>query len=179
MTVTNKAPSTLTSFQSAEAVPNLNVGGWHDAGDYDLRVESQAKTVLRLAQMHQLFAVDYDVTLVDQENKLVEMHWPDGKADILQQLEHGVLTIVNGYESLGRLYRGIICPQLRQYTLLGDGMTMTDNLRYDPSIDDENRTGTTSALFDDRWVFTEDNPRRGTTGCRLSGRGSTFAARLQ
>ena len=29
--------STFTKFKSGEHVPGLNVGGWHDAGDYDLR----------------------------------------------------------------------------------------------------------------------------------------------
>jgi hypothetical protein len=32
----------ISSYQALEQVPNVNVGGWHDAGDYDLRVESQA-----------------------------------------------------------------------------------------------------------------------------------------
>lgn len=155
-----QGPSTLTTYQSGDPVPGLNVGGWHDAGDYDLRVESQAKTVMRLAQMHQLFGVDYDITTVEQDKKLVEMHRPDGRSDILQQLEHGALTIVAGYESLGRLYRGIICPTLRQYTLLGDGMTMTDNLQYDAALLEGEKGIGTSAVMDDRWVFTEDNPRR-------------------
>jgi len=31
--------STLTGFRPFDPVPGLNVGGWHDAGDYDLRVE--------------------------------------------------------------------------------------------------------------------------------------------
>ena len=56
------------------------------------------------------------------------MHIPDGKSDILQQIEHGVISILSGYNSLGRLYRGIICPTLRQYVLLGDGVNMTDNV---------------------------------------------------
>ncbi|MBD3287863.1 glycoside hydrolase, partial [candidate division KSB1 bacterium] len=54
-----------------------------------------------------------------------------------------------GYKNLGRLYRGIICPELRQYVLLGDGSTMTDNV-----------VAADGAGADDRWVFTEDNPRR-------------------
>ena len=37
-----------------------------------------------------------------------------------------------GYESLGRLYRGIIEPTLRQYVFLGDGALMTDNVVFDP-----------------------------------------------
>ncbi|MEZ4828684.1 MAG: glycoside hydrolase family 9 protein [Bacteroidia bacterium] len=126
--------STLTQYQPHQSVPGLNVGGWHDAGDYDLRVESQATTTRMLAYMYELFQVNYDATTIDQAGKIVEMHRPDGKPDVLQQIEHGALTVVGGYEALGRLYRGIICSDLRQYTLLGDGMVMTDNLKYDPSL---------------------------------------------
>ena len=152
--------STLTSYQPMQAVPGLNVGGWHDAGDYDLRVESQAGTVFILSQAYELFGVDYDQTSIDQEKHLVEIHQPDGKNDILQQVEHGVLTILAGYQNLGRLYRGIICPTLRQYTLLGDGSTMTDNRVYDASLPEGRVEGPRSGIPDDRWVFTEENPRR-------------------
>ncbi len=141
--------STLTKYKPYEPVPGLNVGGWHDAGDYDLRVESQAGTVRILSQIYELFHPDYDATTIDQKNKIVEMHRPDGKPDVLQQIEHGALTVIGGYKALGRLYRGIICSQKRQYTLLGDGSTMTDNLVYRGS-----------GKMDDRWVFTEKNPGR-------------------
>ena len=40
-----QGPSTLTHYKSGDHVPGLNTGGWHDAGDDDLRVESQAGTV--------------------------------------------------------------------------------------------------------------------------------------
>ena len=53
--------------------------------------------------------------------------------------------MVGAYRSLGRLYRGIICNDLRQYVLLGDAGAMTDNIPGNK---------------DDRWVFTEDNPSR-------------------
>ena len=39
----------------------------------------------------------------------------------LQQVEHGVLTILGGYKGLGRLYRGMISPTGKQYSLQGDG----------------------------------------------------------
>ena len=155
-----QGPSTLTEFKSMEKVNGLDVGGWHDAGDYDLRIESQATTVMRLVQMQELFNVKYDITSVDQNNKLVEMHQPDGIPDILQQIEHGVLSIMGGYKNLGRLYRGIICPDLRQYTLLGDAASMTDNLFYDKNLAKGQRTANTSSLQDDRWVFTEENSGR-------------------
>ena len=75
----------------------------------------------------------------------MEIHQPDGKNDILQQIENGALTIVAGYNALGRLYRGIICNSLRQYVLLGDASAMTDNI---------------PGNNDDRRVYTETNPYR-------------------
>ena len=149
--------STLTEFEPLEQVPGLDVGGWHDAGDYDLRVESQAGTVWTLAMAYEEFDVDWDQTTVDQENRLVEIHLPDGKPDVLQQVEHGVLTVLGGYENMGRLYRGIICNSLRQYVMLGDATSMTDDLKYNPALAENEKTGTESGRPDDRWVFTEEN----------------------
>jgi len=139
-----QGPSTMTKYQPGEHVPGLNVGGWHDAGDFDLRVESQSGESYILALAYEAFHVDYDATTIDQSRKLVEIHQPDGRNDILQQIEHGALTVVGGYRALGRLYRGIICGDMRQYVLLGDSAAMTDN----------------QISSDDRWVFTENNPPR-------------------
>src|SRR5690606_21222514 len=47
-----QGPETLTTYEPGEFVPGLNKGGWHDAGDYGLRVESQASTVHGLAQIY-------------------------------------------------------------------------------------------------------------------------------
>ena len=140
--------STLCKYKSGEHVPGLNVGGWHDAGDFDLRVESQAGEAYILAMAYEAFGVDYDETTICQDKKLVEIHQPDGKNDILQQVEHGVLSVVAAYRALGRLYRGIIERDLRQYVLLGDSANLTNNIVE------------TGAKSDDRWVFTEDNPPR-------------------
>ena len=140
-----QGPSTLTKYQPGDKVPGLNVGGWHDAGDYDLRVESQAGEAYILTMAYEAFGVDYDATTIDQKDKITEIHQPDGKNDILQQIEHGVLTVVAGYKALGRLYRGIIASDLRRYVLLGDPSSMTKNIKGDE---------------DDRWVFTENNPHR-------------------
>src|ERR1022692_3381171 len=92
-------------------------------------------------------------------------------------IEHGVLTIVGGYNSLGRLYRGIQDASLHQYTFLGDAAGMTDNLVFhdaggsamrvlaeaavsgsqaEPGIDHLPPLGSQGSA-DDRWVFTEDN----------------------
>jgi endoglucanase len=143
-----QGPSTLTKYKPGDVVPGLNVGGWHDAGDFDLRVESQSGEFYILTLAYESFNVDYDVTTIDQERRITEIHQPDGKNDILQQIEHGVLSVVGAYRALGRLYRGIIANDLRQYVLLGDSAAMTDGIKGND---------------DDRWVFTEDNPPRELT----------------
>lgn len=156
-----QGPSTLTTFASGETVPMLNRGGWHDAGDFDLRVESQAETVHGLTLAYEAFDVKDDNTAIDQTTHVVEIHQPDGKPDVLQQVEHGLLSIIGGYKAMGRFYRGIIEPTLRQYTLLGDAANMSDNVFFNTV----KQTGSTPAVGlpgspDDRWVFTEDNPGR-------------------
>ncbi len=152
--------STLTDYKPLQPVPGLDAGGWHDAGDYDLRVESQIGTIYNLALIIEEFGLNYDATLIDQENKLVEIHMPDGQSDLIQQIEHGLASVLGGYRSLGRLYRGIICSDLRQYVLLGDGSTMTDNLVYDASLAENEIKNGLSGKLDDRLVFTEENPGR-------------------
>ncbi|MBC2607421.1 glycoside hydrolase family 9 protein [Pelagicoccus albus] len=148
---------TRTTYQPGESIPGLNRGGWHDAGDDDLRIESQAGTILGLAQAYDAFGSQYDNSTIDQKTLTVEVHKPDGKPDILQQIEHGALTVAAGYRELGVLYRGIINPTIRQYVMLGDTANMTDNLAFEGDESDpqtpEIGLGITGSP-DDRWVFT-------------------------
>ncbi|MBQ9888255.1 MAG: glycoside hydrolase family 9 protein [Bacteroidales bacterium] len=122
----------------------LSNGGWHDAGDFDLRIESQLGESYILTRAWEAFHPDIDVTSIDFDKHVTEIHQPDGKNDFLQQIENGALTAVNGYLALGRLYRGIICRNLRQYVMLGDASAMTDNI---------------PGTADDRWVFTYGHGR--------------------
>ena len=135
----------LSKYKAGEVVPNVNIGGWHDAGDFDLRIESQAGETYILSLAYEAFRPDLDVTSIDQINRVTEIHQADGKNDLLQQVENGALSVVSSYLALGRLYRGIITNNLRKYVLLGDAASMTDGV-----IGND----------DDRWIFTEDNPSR-------------------
>jgi endoglucanase len=155
-----QGPSTLTKFQPGEHVPGLDVGGWHDAGDYDMRVESQAGTIQWLAHAWELFRPEHDNTWIDQKTRIVEIHRPDGKPDILQQIEHGALFIVAGHKALGRLFRGIIEPDLRQYVHLGDAAIQTDNVVFRGPVTAATPPIGQPGSPDDRWVFTEQNARR-------------------
>jgi endoglucanase len=168
-----QGPDTLNQWKSGQTVPGLNVGGWHDAGDDDLRIESQADEVSILASAYEAFGLDYDDTTIDEGKRLVEIHQPDGKPDVLQQIEHGVLTILGSYKGMGRLYRGIITPTLHQYTLLGEETNSTDNLFYDASLKPDERTASHSGKPDDRLVFTEQNPEheyKGIAALAAAGR---------
>jgi hypothetical protein len=153
-----QGPSTLTKFQPGEHVPDLDRGGWHDAGDFDLRIESQADTVSILASAYETFHLNYDDTTVDEKDLRTQIHVPDGQADVLEQIEHGILTILGGYRSMGRVYRGMQEATLEQYVMLGDQVNVTDGLVYNPKLKPGERTGTESGKPDDRWVFTEQNP---------------------
>ena len=132
-------------YKAGKQVDGVNIGGWHDAGDFDLRIESQAGESYILTLAYEEFNPELDVTSVNHATRVTEIHQPDGKNDVLQQVENGALSVVNSYLSLGRLYRGIICNNLRQYVLLGDAAAMTDGQRGNE---------------DDRWIFTENNTGR-------------------
>ncbi len=143
---------TETNYKPFEHIPGMNVGGWHDAGDYDLPAGQSAIYFLALAQDE--FKLTSDQTTIDEVNKFVELHKPDGKPDLLQQIEHGVLNLLSGYRVAGHSFCGIIDGNIRQYIHLGDASTITDNLIYDPKLGGNEKKDGYSGKKDDRWAFT-------------------------
>ena len=150
--------STNSPYKPGERIPGLAVGGWFDAGDFDIQGGSHAQAVMGLAAIWETFRLPRDQTLVDQPQRFVDIHRPDGKPDVLQQLEHGALQIAAQYRTIGRLSRGIVDGELHRYHHLGDALTQTDNLIYDPSLKPYEVSGNRSGTPDDRWVFTESMP---------------------
>lgn len=53
---------------------------------------------------------------------------------------------------------GIIVPTMHQYHHLGDAMTETDNLPYNPALKPYETDGRSSGTPDDRWAFTTRQP---------------------
>jgi endoglucanase len=147
-------PSTETKYAPGERIPGLNIGGWFDAGDYDIRTGSHAAALMHLVEAWERFELTRDETLVDQAGRFVDIHHPDGKPDVLQQIEHGALALVAQHRAFGRAIPGIIEPQLHQYHHLGDGVTQTDGLVYDPALKPYEKVGDRSGTPDDRWAFT-------------------------
>ena len=149
-----QGPTTDTPYQPGEHIPGLNQGGWYDAGDYDIRTQTQYSTVKNLVHSWENFQPDRDNTSVDYDRKYVDIHVPDGKPDLLQQIEHGTIALIAQHRAVGHAIPGIIVPSLAQYTHLGDGITMTDNLIYNPEMGELESDGIHSGKFDDRWAFT-------------------------
>jgi endoglucanase len=148
-------PTTQTPYEPGEHIPGLNVGGWFDAGDDDIRTVSQAAAVTYMADTWELFRPTRDETFVDQKTRYVDLHRPDGKPDLLQQIEQGALGLLAQHRAFGRAIQTIIAPQLHQYHHLGDWSTQTDGLPYDPSLMPYESNGKASGTPDDRWAFTE------------------------
>jgi endoglucanase len=141
-------------FAAGEHIPGLNRGGWYDAGDYDIRTQTQAEVITDLAIAREVFHVDSDETSIDEETRLVQIHRPDGQPDVLQQVKHGVLQLLAQYTAFGHAIPGIIEPTLEEYTHLGDAASKTDGRIYASRLGPLDTDGVYSGIPDDRWAFT-------------------------
>jgi endoglucanase len=147
-------PSSDSPFATGTHIPGLNVGGWYDAGDYDIRTQNQARVISELALSRETFHLNWDETSIDEEARLVQIRRPDGVPDVLQQIKHGVLAVLAQYATFGHAIPGIIEPTLEEYTHLGDAASKTDGLVYDPHMGKLQSNGISSGVADDRWAFT-------------------------
>jgi hypothetical protein len=149
-----QGPTTDTRFKPGEHIPGLAVGGWFDAGDFDIRTQSQYQVIRSLVNSWERWRPTRDTTAVDWSRRRTEMHVPDGTPDLLQQIRHGALQLVAQFDAVGHAIHGIVEPDVAQYTHLGDASTKTDGLVYDPALKiGEERNGR-SGTPDDRWAFT-------------------------
>ena len=146
--------TTGNRFKPLEHIPGLNVGGWYDAGDYDIRTQTQYAVVMDLVRAYEYFDIRRDETTVNQRNRYVEIHLPDGRPDILQQIEHGAIQLLAQQKAVGYAVNGIVAAHIYQYRHLGDGVTKTDNLVYNSRLDSLQSDGRNSGSLDDRWAFT-------------------------
>ncbi len=150
--------TTDTKYKPLERIPNMAVGGWFDAGDFDIQTGSHNEVISSFVAAWEKFNVNRDETYIDQKTRYVDIHRPDGKPDILQQIEHGTLNLVAQCENIGHPVQGIIVPNLHQYHHLGDAINETDNLPYNPNLKPYETDGKSSGTLDDRWAFTTRMP---------------------
>ena len=132
----------FSPYKDYEHIDGFDAGGWFDAGDWDIEGNSHANVVTTFSTIWDLFKLQRDETMVDKDKKYVNIHFADGKPDLLQQIEHGVLPLVTIVEKIGHACRGINHATLYQYNRLDEPSTITDN-----------KVGT----GDERWLFTYYN----------------------
>jgi hypothetical protein len=146
--------TTGNRYKPLQHIPGLNVGGWFDAGDFDIQTPSQQSTVQTLVRLYETFGIERYETTINQKTRYVDIHVPDGKPDVLQQIEHGALQLAAQVKAVGYAIASINESHLYQYRHLGDALTKTDNLVYNPRLDSLQSDGRSSGTFDDRWAFT-------------------------
>ena len=152
--------TTDTDYKPLELIPGLNVGGFFDAGDFDIETGSNISVVHNFIRTWELFHPQRDETFVSQEQRYVELHRPDGVPDILQFIEHGLLNLLAQAEQIGHMASALSNSVLDNYHHLGDAASITDGLHYDPSLKpyEVSPDGKRSGTPDDMWAFTTRNP---------------------
>ncbi len=155
----SQGAQTNTKYKPYELIPGLNVGGYFDAGDFDIETGSNISVVQNMVTAWELFHPMRDETFVSEEQRYVDLHRPDGKPDLLQYIEHGVLNLLAQAENIGFMSQTLSNSVLDNYHHLGDAAAITDGLHYDPSLPRyvKSADGKRSGTPDDMWAFTNRN----------------------
>ncbi|UOG77499.1 glycoside hydrolase family 9 protein (plasmid) [Hymenobacter tibetensis] len=155
-----QGPTTDTKYKALELIPGLNVGGFFDAGDFDIETGSNISVVQNFVRTWESFKPVRDQTFVDQKQRYVDLHRPDGTPDVLQFIEHGTLNLVAQAEIVGHMTQTLSNSVLDNYHHLGDAASLTDGLPYNPKLGpyEVANDGRSSGVKDDLWAFTSRNP---------------------
>ncbi len=155
-----QGPTTDSKYKALETIPGLNIGGYFDAGDFDIETGSNIFVVQNFVQTWEYFKPLRDQTFIDEKQRYVDLHRPDGTPDILQFIEHGTMNLVAQAEIIGHMAQTLSNSVLDNYHHLGDAASITDGLPYNPNLGpyEVARDGKSSGVKDDMWAFTSRNP---------------------
>ena len=152
--------TTDTKYKAQELIPGLNIGGFFDAGDFDIETWANIGVVQNFVQTWEYFKPLRDQTFVDQKQRYVDLHRPDGTPDVLQFIEHGTMNLLAQAEIIGHMAQTLSNSVLDNYHHLGDAASLTDGLPYNPNLGPYEKAadGRSSGVKDDMWAFTSRNP---------------------
>jgi len=155
-----QGPTTDTPYKALELIPGLNIGGFFDAGDFDIETGANIGVVQNFVETWEYFKPLRDETFVDQKQRYVDLHRPDGTPDVLQFIEHGTLNLVAQAELIGHMAQTLSNSVLDNYHHLGDAGSLTDGLPYNPKLGpyEVAPDGRSSGVKDGMWAFTSRNP---------------------
>lgn len=115
-----QGPTTDTRYKGLELIPGLNVGGLFDAGDFDIETDSNISVVKNFIKAREIFKPERDMVYVNEDQRYVDIHRPDGTPAILQYIEHGTLNLVAQAERIGHMAQCLSNSVLDNYHHLGD-----------------------------------------------------------
>jgi hypothetical protein len=152
--------TTDTRYKGLELIPGLNTGGFFDAGDFDIETGANIGVVQNFVQTWEYFKPLRDQTFIDQKQRYVDLHRPDGTPDVLQFIEHGTMNLVAQAENIGHMAQTLSNSVLDNYHHLGDAASITDGLPYNKNLGpyEVARDGRSSGVRDGMWAFTSRNP---------------------
>jgi hypothetical protein len=152
--------TTDTKYKALELIPGLNTGGFFDAGDFDIETGANIGVVQNFVQTWESYKPLRDQTFVDQKQRYVDLHRPDGTPDVLQFIEHGTMNLVAQAEVIGHMAQTLSNSVLDNYHHLGDAASITDGLPYNPNLGpyEVASDGLSSGVKDGMWAFTSRNP---------------------
>ncbi len=155
----HQGPTTDTKYKALELIPGLNIGGFFDAGDFDIETGSNIGVVQNFVQTWEYFKPLRDQTFIDHQQRYVDLHRPDGTPDVLQFIEHGTMNLVAQAEIIGHMAQTLSNSVLDNYHHLGDAASITDGLPYNPNLGpyEVAEDGRSSGVKDDMWAFTSRN----------------------
>jgi endoglucanase len=155
-----QGPTTDTKYKALELIPGLNTGGFFDAGDFDIETGANIGVVQNFVQTWESFKPLRDQTFVDQKQRYVDLHRPDGTPDVLQFIEHGTMNLVAQAEIIGHMAQCLSNSVLDNYHHLGDAAAITDGLPYNQNLGpyEVAADGKSSGVKDGMWAFTSRNP---------------------
>ncbi len=119
-------PDDFISYEAdgASGYVPLDVGGWFDAGDYDLNVSAQAFVVHQLALVWEEFAPPRDRHSFDLPRRRLNANQPNGIPDLLEQIEWGTRWLLSMQADDGRVFVGVVEPPAKYGTsVLPEAMT--------------------------------------------------------
>ena len=122
-----------TPYKAGDYIP-CGLGGWHDAGDYDVNVNVQSYVVWKLVLAYEEFGLNRDMATLDVKKQAFRLGQPDGVPDVLQQIEWGARWLLSMEQEDGRVFEAV-CDRPGQYgaeklpDLTSDGVPRTGDER--------------------------------------------------
>jgi endoglucanase len=154
-----QGPDNFESFKQMEpdSKPGthmfLNVGGWHDAGDYDINVANNSFAVLMLSWSYERFGDKRDVYGIRWQSRQLNTKKGNKIPDVVEQIAWGAEWLLSMQAENGRVYDAVVARTSALAFADKAPEKLTDNKFYEGSIQ-PGSVSNTSAVRDDRDVYT-------------------------